>query len=77
MALIRAHHAVFGVCMVPDTRVALHPQDWTPIDGDPAQPHAPDFATAGEVPQTPAADGAGTPTTQRPAGDDPGQNQED
>lgn len=77
MALIRAHHAVFGVCRVPDTRVALHPQDWTPLDDVPVHPHATDLAAAGEVTQTPAADGAGTPITQRPAGDDPGQNQED
>lgn len=64
MALIRAHHQVFGICRVPESKVRLHPDEWTPVDASP--PPAAD-------PQTPVAVGAGDPTSP----DAPGQNQED
>lgn len=32
MALVRARHAVFGVCLIPATRLALHPDEWTAVD---------------------------------------------
>lgn len=32
--LVRATHAVFGTCLVPDTLVALFPSQWTLVDDD-------------------------------------------
>lgn len=32
MALIPAHHEVFGTCMVPESKVALHPDEWSVYD---------------------------------------------
>lgn len=40
MPLIRAKHDVFGECLVPDSRVRLHPDEWTPFD--PAEHTAPE-----------------------------------
>lgn len=38
MALIRARHAVYGVCLIPEGKAALHPDDWTPVEPPPARP---------------------------------------
>ena len=36
MALIRAHHPVYGTCLIPESRLRLRPGEWT-VDFDPAE----------------------------------------
>lgn len=50
MALIRARHAVYGVCKVGEAKVRLHPDEWTPLRPLPPLPGETDEVTPETVP---------------------------
>lgn len=41
MALVLARHAVFGEHLIPQRRLALHSDDWTPVEGSTEAPVVP------------------------------------
>lgn len=60
MALIPARHAVFGVCLVPLSRILLHPTEWLPVDEPETEPAPTEWRTptpADAVGAEPSGDG--------------------
>ena len=66
MALIRARHAIFGVCRVGEAKVRLHPDEWTPLEPLPPLP-AQEEEPADEPDTETAPEPDPEPEVQRPA----------
>ncbi len=59
MALIEARHPVYGVCLIPETRLALHPE-WERVEAPKAAKRRTTKTRPSKGAQEPTGDGGNT-----------------